>query len=559
MKIKLLFLTLFTSIFLCNYGKAQTVTCNASFTETITGLNVNFTPAFTTDSIYTVHNWNFGDGTANSTLIYASHVYATTGVYNVKHALTRKNPNGVILCSDTFIRTIFIQNSTPCNIQANFSFIKDSINKKLVYFTNQTVNFLATDSIRWNFGDGTPVTYVTNPNHTYASAGTYNVCIRVVRTVPAGATPCVSEYCKLVVIDSIPPCNIQANFSFIKDSINKKLVYFTNQTLNFLATDSIRWNFGDGTPVGYITNPNHTYTAAGTYNVCIRVVRYTTASNIPCVSEICKLLVIDSLAPCNLQAYFSFVKDSINKKLVYFTNQTVNFLPTDSIRWNFGDGSAFNYANNPSHLYTSPGTYNVCIRVNRNLNATSIPCVSEYCKVVVIDSVASTLCNYIADFSTKVDSLNARKVYFTNLSPFIAGAVATWTFGDGTTSNSWNADHIYANGGMFNACLRIKYSNTCIKEKCRVIQLLNTIACILQPYPNPATSLVNASVQLTTPYIIYTRIISTSNIIMLQQQQNGVTGFNTVSVNVASLPVGLYRIVIRYGNKECKGTFFKTN
>jgi PKD repeat protein len=568
MKIKLLFLTLLSSLLLCNFSKAQIVTCNASFTENINGFAVNFTPAFATDSINTTHNWNFGDGTANSTLIYANHTYANVGIYLVKHALTRKNPNGTILCADTFLKTIQIQNSPNCNIQAYFTFVKDSINKKKVYFTNQTANFLATDSIRWSFGDGTAYNYDINPIHTYNAAGTYNVCIRVKRnTITAGGLPCVSEFCKVVIIDSIittPPCNMQAYFTFIKDSINKKKVYFTNQTANFLATDSIRWSFGDGTAYNYDINPIHTYNAAGTYNVCIRVKRNTiTVGGLPCVSEFCKVVIIDSIIttpPCNMQAYFSFVKDSINKKKVYFTNQTINFLATDSIRWNFGDGTAYNYTQNPVHTYTTNGIYNVCIRVVRNVPNSPIPCVSELCKVVVIDSVSTTPnCNYLVDFNTKVDSLNARKVYFTNVSLYVTGAVATWTFGDGTTSNSWNADHIYANGGMFNVCLKIKYSATCTKEKCRVIQLLNTVACILQPYPNPAVSVVNASVQLTTPYVIYTRVISINNIIMLQQQQNGLTGFNTVTVNVATLPVGMYRSVVRYGNKECKGTFFKSN
>jgi len=66
--------------------------------------------------------------------------------------------------------------------------------------------------------------------------------------------------------------------------------------------------------------------------------------------------------------------------------------------------------------------------------------------------------------------LNTRKVYFTNLTtPPTAGAIATWYFGDGSTATSWNAIHEYAQPGRYIVCLKIQFSNTCIREKCDTI------------------------------------------------------------------------------------------
>lgn len=542
-------------ILFCGFwGKSQT-TCNASFTTSVNGYTATFTPAMIGDSINSQHQWSFGDNTVSS-IASPVHTYATSGVYAVRHIFSRYNPN--ILCRDTVYMQVVIPPTTACNLQAYFSYLRDSANYHKYYFTNQSGGFLPTDSIRWSFGDGTPFNYSVNPDHIYAAAGTYNVCIRVKRNTPAGTAPCVSEYCKVLVVDSVTPCNIQAYFSHQYDAVNRKKVYFTNQTVNFLPTDSIRWNFGDGTPFSYAVNPDHTYAAAGTYNVCIRVKRNTTSGTAICVSEYCKQVIIDSVPPCNLQAYFSYQQSPSNLNNVYFVNQTVNFLPTDSIRWNFGDGTPFSYAVNPNHVFASAGTYNVCIRVKRTYNNNTPPCISEYCKIVVINP--NTTCNYVVDFSSRVDSLNPRRVIFTNLSSNIAGASATWTFGDGTSSNSWNAEHTYANFGNYNVCLKVTYNNTCIKDKFKVIQLVsNTTTCILQPYPNPANSIVNASVSLTAPTLITTRIFNSSNVVVRLIQQTGVAGFNTVSVNVGTLPVGVYRMVINYGNKECRGTFMKVN
>jgi PKD repeat protein len=542
------------SLLLCSFlGKAQ-LSCNAGFTTNVTGFTASFTPAMIGDSINTNHYWSFGDNTV-SNAVAPVHTYSTTGVFLARHIIVRGTPN--VGCRDTFYTQVVITNTSACNIQANFAYARDSVNIRKYYFGNLTLNFLPTDSIRWSFGDGSAYNYNVNPDHIYATAGTYNVCIRVKRTTPAGTAPCISEYCRVLIVDSVPPCNLQAYFNYQYDPVNRHKVYFVNQTVNFLPTDSIRWNFGDGSAYSYTVNPDHTYANAGTYNVCIRVKRNAPAGTPACVSEYCKLVVIDTVPPCNLQAYFNYQVNPSNPNNVYFINQTVNFLPTDSIRWNFGDGTPFNYQTNPTHTYTTAGTYNVCIRVKRNTSAGTTPCVSEYCKQVI---VASTTCNYVVDFSSRVDSINPRKVFFTNLSPNISGAIATWTFGDGTSSNSWNAEHTYTTlASLYNVCLKVKYSNTCIKDKCRVIQLPNSTVCTLQPYPNPTSTVINASVSLTAPTLINTRIFNSSNVVVRQQQQNGVVGFNTVSVNVAALPVGVYRIVINYGNRECKGTFLKVN
>lgn len=62
-------------------------------------------------------------------------------------------------------------------------------------------------------------------------------------------------------------CNMTASFT---KTINASTVTFINTSGNFSVGDSIQWAFGDGM-FSYEWNPVHTYNAAGTYNVCLRV------------------------------------------------------------------------------------------------------------------------------------------------------------------------------------------------------------------------------------------------------------------------------------------------
>jgi PKD repeat protein len=63
------------------------------------------------------------------------------------------------------------------------------------------------------------------------------------------------------------------------------------------------------------------------------------------------------------------------------TNNTFNFTytgttPYTSISWNFGDGSSESTQPNPSHIYTTIGTYNVCVTVTNACGS------NTYCKSV---------------------------------------------------------------------------------------------------------------------------------------------------------------------------------
>lgn len=439
-------------------GRSSAQTCNAGFDfNFLNTYTVKFNPAVTTDSPMVQHYWYFDDG-GFSQSISPAHSYASAGTYHVKHFMERYTPNGVFVCSDSLVKVVTIQQA-PCNVQAAFTSAPSTSNPLEIHFTNTSTGTNSTDSVFWSFGDGTYANSF-NAAHTYQQSGVFTVCLRIKRMV--NTVPCISDICKTIIVAG--PCNIQAAFNVTASSNNPLEKFFNNTSVNVSNVDTVTWNFGDGT-TSNMYSTSHTFPHAGTYNVCLRIKRYDNGTAAPCVREICQSVVVGT--PCNLQANFTSVAAAGNPREIHFTNTTVNQSATDTVRWTFGDGTSA-VAANPTHVYAQSGTYTVCLRVARAVTPTAAPCVSEICKTINIQQV----CNIQASYSWRRDSLNYKKIYFTNLSVVpTANATATWTFGDGTTASSWNATHEYAQPGWYNVCLRVKTSDSCFATYCDSVRI----------------------------------------------------------------------------------------
>ncbi len=419
-------------------------------------------PLSATDSI----TWNFGDSSGSHD-VNPVHTYAHPGIYTVCLKI-KKNPNTTATpCIRYICKTVVI--AEPCNLVVNFNWTATPNNPLRIEFQNLSLPLSNTDSIKWTFGDGQSSTEV-NPTHIYNVPGTYTVCLRVKKNGPATSTnPCVREICKTIIVTQ--PCQLVANFNWTVSPNNPLHIEFHNLSTPLAVTDSIKWTFGDGGSSNQI-HPTHIYHVPGTYTVCLRIIRYNTGSTTPCIREICKTVIIHQ--PCNLVVIFTKQADPNNPLRVKFTNTSSPLHATDSVRWTFGDGTSVSGVQadpnvaNPTHNYLQAGTYVVCLRVKKNINTTPVACVREKCETIVV----TPPCNFNVQFRWRLDSVNNRKVYFTNLtnSP-TAGAIAVWNFGDGSSATSWNAIHEYAQPGRYIVCLRVYLGNNsnCVRETCDTI------------------------------------------------------------------------------------------
>jgi tripartite motif-containing protein 71 len=110
--------------------------------------------------------------------------------------------------------------------------------------------------------------------------------------------------------------------------------------------------------------------------------------------------------------------------------------------WSFGDGQTSG-AQNPSHEYTSAGTYTITLTVTNNDGPDT--------KTVSVTVLARE--PPVADFSASPLSGDAPlKVTFTDLS---TGSPASWqwAFGDGSTSTGQSPDHEYTAPGLYTVSL----------------------------------------------------------------------------------------------------------
>lgn len=108
--------------------------------------------------------------------------------------------------------------------------------------------------------------------------------------------------------------------------------------------------------------------------------------------------------------------------------------------WSFGNGSSSS-TKNPTHTYSSNGTYTVCLTIFDSLRQ----CIDTTCSTVSISGL-STQCR--AYFTSRTNGLSAS---FSNQST--KGLTYRWAFGDGNTSTSTSPSHTYSRSGGYLVCL----------------------------------------------------------------------------------------------------------
>ncbi len=135
-----------------------------------------------------------------------------------------------------------------------------------------------------------------------------------------------------------------------------------------------------------------------------------------------------------------------NPLTVDFTDLTTPDTPSSWL-WQFGDGGNASVPN-PSHTYTTPGTYDVTLTVFDG------PFVFDMeTKTALITVDAAPL---VPDFTaTPTSGTNPLPVDFTDTSTGATVTAWSWDFGDGQTSTGANPTHIYGTPGLHSVSLTV--------------------------------------------------------------------------------------------------------
>lgn len=407
----------------------QTITISAKPTANFTGTPLTICPDATvnftnTSTGATSYNWSFGDGFSAVTT-NPGHTYDNTGTYNV--TLIASN-NG---CRDTLTRTAYVTVNLPkaefeptfqCSATLSYTFLDSSIGAN-VY--------------SWDFGDGNTSTTSGTVTHTYATAGTYSVQLRVTNT----ASGCIDTMTKLVNAAAI----VVPAFSVTDSTICKGQILTISRPAG-PSNYTYAWYLGTLLNTNQGNFPQYVCGVPGTFDLKLVVTD----------SNGCKDSVVKSnfIKVGGTTANFSASNVNPCKEVPILFDDISSSGPfTIANRyWDFGDGVQVNTATDTiTHKFNNPGPYNI--------------------KMVLTDA------NGCKDSITKNSYVYAHKPtaqFYTNDTIICAGDTVQfqnnsggtnftsfWNLGDGNTSTNIIPAHIYNTVGNYTVKLTVTDAYGC--------------------------------------------------------------------------------------------------
>ncbi|MBT9186732.1 PKD domain-containing protein [Zobellia russellii] len=323
---------------------------SASKTSGILPLMVDFTGSGSTDDTgVTAYSWDFKDGNS-SDKPDPSHTFESAGSYEVE--LTVTDEEGLKNKETVSITVESKENTAPV---AKLSASKTSGTLPL------TVNFTGSGSTddtdvtaySWDFKDGNS-SDKSDPSHTFKSAGSYEVELTVTDAEGLKDTKTVS-----IRVDA--PAN-QPPMAKVGASTQSGQAPLTINFTGSNSSDDIgvtayMWDFKDGSTSNK-SNPSHTFDSAGTYEVELTVADVDGLQNK-------ETITVNVQAPVNNPPVAVAHVNTLSGEAPL----TVSFTGRDSsddkgvtrYDWNISG----NYSNevNPSHVFTTPGFYDVSLTV----------------------------------------------------------------------------------------------------------------------------------------------------------------------------------------------------
>lgn len=300
----------------------------------------------------------------------------------------------------------------------------------------------------WSFGDGVMSTQ-PNPVHFFNTGGFYNVTLTV--TADSVGYSCTDAITYTVQVPNVPTVYFTWDPQLAQIG---ELISFFGASGNQIT--SWEWDFDDGM-YGNDQNIVHSYYNEGDYNVSL------TVTDINGCSSGTSQVVTVGITPA-VDFYFS--SPCLNEPVQFTVDESVTDIGAVSVfDWNFGDGATSNNQN-PTHIYSNPGTYQIILTIVDTLGLSNS--VSHEVELYPLPT---------ANFEFYQACLGST-TQFTDYSVAASGYITTWEwdFGDGTTQTVNHPDdpdveHIYINTWTFAVTLTVTTSDGCQNTVIRQVQV----------------------------------------------------------------------------------------
>jgi PKD repeat protein len=200
------------------------------------------------------------------------------------------------------------------------------------------------------------------------------------------------------------------------------------------------WNFGDGNN-GAGSNPSHSYTLPGTY----QVKHFVYDSLGSCHDSTLQSITLNFTPVCHASFYVVTDSTGYTNGIHFYSNSSPAAAQISSYTWRVNNVIV---GGNSSQLNAvlSPGSITVCLTIT-----TVTGCTDTYCQTFQVP----TPCNLNTDFTYTVNPSNRKQISFT---PTISGNAIKylWNFGDGYSSNQQQPVHTYYSTGTYQVHLLVR-------------------------------------------------------------------------------------------------------
>ncbi len=314
------------------------------------------------------------------------------------------------------------------------AFVWTQLHPNVVGFSSHgSTGVTANTNFVWNFGNGT-YAYGQSASGNFNLPGHYTVCL----TITDSIANCNSTFCDTISVYGSVICGLSATTT----SANASCPSCAD------GTASVQSVQGGAAPYSYSWSGKSGNTNqqsgldTGVYSVCI-------TDNNAC--QTCTSIVV-SANTNNCHAGFS--KSQTAPNTIAFTDLSTGILPSTPHHYDFGDGNSGYFAANPSHVYSVPGLYTVCLQIGDSVNTNGTNCSSMYCDTVRVTGTVICHLTVLANTygSSCTNCANGMAYVF-----HVSGGTAPFTYAWSNGASTDSAFNLIA--GTYTVC--VTDANSC--------------------------------------------------------------------------------------------------